>query len=364
VVIHIAIVSESERPSSKARRQASEEEEKMPPKKRPASAANAIGPPSKKLKPAVAIKVEEPIFSGVSPRAAAKRKSTETETSSSLKDRFIALFEQEEFKSGIGNTELKKKFGNDALKDLVPVINQLTAESRLIMSKTGSKELWYNLLTEDVATKFKGLDTSARMVYQVIERAGNMGIWTKDIRLQTQQNIQALNKIFKTLETRRLIKPVKSVTAKAKKLYMLYSLTPAKELTGGVWYSDLEFDHEFIAQLRTFAIHCVKRLNQGKGVTLMEIQQKMIQAKVSRTELELSVEEVQQLVQTLVYDYLVEEAGENDNGEVLFVGARRVTTMCDFNWWTEALSPDFHFRQIRFDDGLELVAHEPHYHTA
>jgi DNA-directed RNA polymerase III subunit RPC6 len=335
----------------------------MPPKKRPASVSNSVLPPSKKVKGAVAIKVE-PTFSGVSPRVATKKKSTEAGTSSSLKDRFIALFDQEEYKSGIGNTDLKKKFGNDALKDLVPIINDLTAESRLIMSKTGSKELWYNLLTEDVATKFKGLDTSARMVYQVIERAGNMGIWTKDIRLQTQQNIQALNKIFKTLETRRLIKPVKSVTAKAKKLYMLYNLTPAKELTGGVWYSDLEFDHEFIAQLRTFAIHCVKRLNQGKGVTLMEIQQKMVQAKVSRTELELSVDEVQQLVQTLVYDYLVEEAGENENGDVLFVGARRVTNMCDFQWWGEALSPDFHFRPIRFDDGLELVAHEPHYHTA
>ena len=32
--------------------------------------------------------------------------------------------------------------------------------------------------------------------------------------------------IFKQLEQRRLIKPVKSVTAKAKKLYMLYNLTP------------------------------------------------------------------------------------------------------------------------------------------
>ena len=142
---------------------------------------------------------------------------------------------------------------------------------------------------------------------------------------------------------------------------MLYNLQPAKELTGGVWYSDLEFDHEFISELRTFVMHCVKRLNQAKGVTLTEIQAKMTQAKVSR--IELSVEEVQQLVQTLVYDNLVEEGGENGNGEMLYLAARRVTSMCEFKWW-DALSPDFHFRTIRFDDGLELAPHEPHYHTA
>ncbi len=32
------------------------------------------------------------------------------------------------------------------------------------------------------------------------------------------------------------------MTAKAKKLYMLYDLIPSKEITGGVWYSGLEFD--------------------------------------------------------------------------------------------------------------------------
>ncbi|CAB9505807.1 III subunit RPC6 [Seminavis robusta] len=333
----------------------------MPPKKRPASASKAGAPPAKKAKSAVAIKIEPSLGSPSAVRAAKKTTGTEKKQDG-LKERFIALFSLEEFKSGISNSQLKDKMGADSIAKLVPIINQLTSESRLVMSKTGKNELFYSLVSADVATKFKGLDTAARMVYQVIERAGNMGIWTKDIRLQTHQNIQTLNKIFKTLEARRLIKPVKSVTAKAKKLYMLYNLTPSKELTGGVWYSDLEFDHEFISELRTFAIHCVKRLNQAKGVTLTEIQGKMIQAKVSR--IELSLEDVQQLVQTLVYDYLVEEAGENENGEVLYVSARRVTTMCDFKWWEHALSNDFHFRPIQFDDGLELVAHEPHYHTA
>lgn len=327
----------------------------MPPKKRPA--AKAIAPAAKKIKAGTAIKVDPDFQASSFGRAKAAPAGANKPT---LKDQFIDLFSQPEYKGGISNATLKQKFGATYTK-LPPIINELTKASRLVMSRSGKNELYYTLVSADLATKFNGLDTSARMVYQVIERAGNMGVWTKDIRLATNIQQQALNKIFKALETRRLIKPVKSVTAKSKKLYMLYNLTPAKELTGGVWYSDLEFDHEFISELRTFVMHCVKRLNQGKGVTLSEIQKKMVQAKVSR--IELSVEEVQQLVQTLCYDNIVEAGGENDDGDTVYVEARRVTTMCNFKWW-EILSPDFHFRSIRFDDGIELAAHEPHYHTA
>jgi DNA-directed RNA polymerase III subunit RPC6 len=262
---------------------------------------------------------------------------------------------------GIPNAALKQRFGEKDYLALAPVINELISLSRLTMSRSERGELYYTLVSTEVASQFHGLDVSALLVYQVIERAGNMGIWTKDIRIQTKIQQQALQKIFKSLETRRLIKPVKSVTAKSKKLYMLYELQPSKELTGGVWYSDLEFDHEFISELRTFLVQCVRRLNGGRGVTLRDILEKMVQAKISRVE--LSTKEVQQLVQTLVYDYMVEEAGQTESGETLYVAARRVTPMCEFKWW-EALAPDFHFRAIKFEDGVTLSAHEPHYHTA
>lgn len=109
---------------------------------------------------------------------------------------------------------------------------------------------------------------------------------------------------------------------------MLYNLTPAKELTGGPWYTELEFDHEFISELRTFLMHCVRRLNGGRGVTLAELKEKMVAANVSRVQ--LSLDEVQQLMQTLTYDHLIETDIVNDQGETLFVAARRVTPMCEF----------------------------------
>lgn len=193
---------------------------------------------------------------------------------------------------------------------------------------------------------------------------------------QKETNLQppALNKIFKSLESRRLIKQVKSIAAKAKKLYMLYELTPSTELTGGVWYSDLEFDHGFITESRTFLMHCVRKLNKGQGVTLKEILAKMDQARISRVNLGLN--DVKQLMQTLVYDHAVEEVfkspdeaadfeAEEDGGELsYYVASRRTTVMADFKMWADVLSPDFHFRTIRFEDGVTLAPHEPHYHTA
>ena len=96
-------------------------------------------------------------------------------------------------------------------------------------------------------------------------------------------------------------------------------------------------------------------------MTLKQISDKMTQANVSRVQ--LSLEEVQQLVQTLAYDYLIEQRGVVEGtGEALFVGAKRITSLCDFQWW-EVLCTDFHFRGIRFEDGVYLSAHEPHHHS-
>jgi hypothetical protein len=66
---------------------------------------------------------------------------------------------------------------------------------------------------------------------------------------------------------------------------------------------------------------------------------------------------VQQLMQTFAYDHLIEDAGLDAQEETLYVAARRrLTPMCDFKW-RDAMSPQFLFRKIRFEDGVELQAH-------
>ncbi|GAX17733.1 DNA-directed RNA polymerase III subunit RPC6 [Fistulifera solaris] len=301
---------------------------------------------AKKIKTGQALAIPEPTVVSSS--------STSTNT---LKDRFIALLTQSEYATaGISNSTLKKYFPDEEYLQLVPIINELTATSRLVMSRT-AKELHYTLVEDQVALQFVGLDPSARMVYQVIERTQTMGCWTKDIRLQTNIQQNALTKILKTLESRRLIKPVKSVTAKSKKLYMLYDLQPSKELTGGVWYSNLEFDHEFISKLRYFLVQtCRKRPH-----SLAELHHELEQKEISNVA--LSLEDVRQLVQTLVLDYSLEEEERGPNEEAVFGVPRKVSVPCEFTWW-EAIEPDFGFRTVVFEDGVLLAPHEPHYQTA
>ena len=60
-------------------------------------------------------------------------------------------------------------------------------------------------------SKIKGGDAQERLVYQIIEEANNKGIWTRDIRLRSNLPLNQLNKILKNLESRKLIKAVKSV---------------------------------------------------------------------------------------------------------------------------------------------------------
>ena len=50
-------------------------------------------------------------------------------------------------------------------------------------------------------------------------------------------------------------------------------------------------------------------------------------------------------MQTLAFDYLIEQRGMTEHGEALFVASQPVTAMCDFGWW-DVLSPDFHFHGL------------------
>lgn len=104
------------------------------------------------------------------------------------------------------------------------------------------------------------------------------GIWSRDIRYKSNLPLTEINKILKNLESKKLIKAVKSVAvsrsnkkvlfctwkpeafnclkslncciqASKKKVYMLYNLQPDRSVTGGAWYSDQDFESEFVEVL-------------------------------------------------------------------------------------------------------------------
>ncbi|GBE60228.1 RNA polymerase rpc34 subunit containing protein [Babesia ovata] len=100
-------------------------------------------------------------------------------------------------------------------------------------------------------------------VFCTIETAGNRGIWTADIkklceitvRVDTACHQRAQgNQLTRTLkvlvEQHGLVKQVTNVHQKSRKLYMLFNIKPARELTGGSFYLNGEFNEMLVEHIQ------------------------------------------------------------------------------------------------------------------
>ena len=59
-----------------------------------------------------------------------------------------------------------------------------------------------------------------------------------------------------------MVKTVKSVSASKKKLYMLFDIEPDISVTGGTWYSNQDFEVEFVDVLNQ---QCFRFLDERVG---------------------------------------------------------------------------------------------------
>eukprot|EP00850_Spirogloea_muscicola_P012381 SM000079S22499 [mRNA] locus=s79:566013:569249:+ [translate_table: standard] len=202
---------------------------------------------------------------------------------------------------GLAAKVLEEELRAYSLQEQAQAINALL-QKRLVQLFTKGDTLVYKELDQEEAVKFKGLSSEDMLVYQIIQQAGNMGIWTRDMKLRSNLQQPQITKILKTLEGRHLIKAVKSVASKNRKVYMLIELEPSREITGGAWYTEHEFDAEFIAVLRQ---QCLQYILHKGAVTLEDVAEAVRLSGVTREELRLE-DYQQQIVNTLVYDGEVE----------------------------------------------------------
>lgn len=188
-----------------------------------------------------------------------------------------------------------------SLESLVEVINKLLFEGRLSISKRGS-EFIYHLANPEETAKFRGLGAEEMLIFQLIDREGNQGIWMRELRIRSNLSTPQITKVIKTLENRKLIKSVTSINSKNKKVYMRYDLDPSREITGGAWYTNAEFDSEFIQQLNDtcYIIICKKGF-----MTVEEVATELRKTNITRVELNL--DDIQMILDTLIYDGKVEE---------------------------------------------------------
>ena len=96
------------------------------------------------------------------------------------------------------------------------VINKLLVQEKIDLFK-GSDGLLYRRREPSKAGTIAG-DQEEKIVFKIIESSGNKGVWIRDIRAKSNLTQTQLNKVLKNLETKSLIKSVKSVNATKKKV--------------------------------------------------------------------------------------------------------------------------------------------------
>jgi len=210
--------------------------------------------------------------------------------------------------SGLSNDQLEGHFGSGKMAAIAEVLNELLEAKRLNLFTQGNL-LIYKLVAEETAMKFEGLTQEQMLVYQICERAGSKGVWTRDIKNQSSIPQHTLNKTIKDLEGRCLIKHVRSVTSKSRKLYMLYDTVPTKEITGGPWYTDQEFDHAFVEELCKAVVNFVAANSRRPAEALPDSANLLQQLTGSGiiAQNTISAEELEMILTMLVFDGRLEE---------------------------------------------------------
>jgi DNA-directed RNA polymerase III subunit RPC6 len=213
------------------------------------------------------------------------------------------------FSDGLTDKIMEENLKDVDLNVRAQALNALLQKRQLQIFKQGDF-IVYKQQTKEESVRFKGLSSEDMLIYQAIKNAGNMGIWTKDMKRETNLQQPQVNKALKNLEARGLIKGVKCVSNQAKKVYMLAELTPSKEITGGAWYTGQNFDTEFTNIVKQ---QCLQFVLQQGVATIESVADFVRKSGISKVE--LKVEELKQILDMLVLDGDVEEVISTGTGD-------------------------------------------------
>ncbi|XP_031833548.1 RNA polymerase III subunit F [Nomia melanderi] len=251
--------------------------------------------------------------------------TTETNSMDTIEQKIIALAQTRP--KGISDKDLTAEMPNLQPAQRAQIINKLLSQGHFDLFKQGGS-LLYRLKDPSKAKVAKGADNEEKIVYTIIEEAGNKGIWIRDIRFKSNLMPTQLNKILKSLETKKFIKAVKSVAASKKKVYMLYNLEPDTSVTGGAWYQDQDFEAEFVDVLNQQCYRFLEKKREqisscrggpiaARNITFASSKEvwKFI-SDLGISKVKLSVEDLEMILNTLVYDGKVERILSEDGSNL------------------------------------------------
>ncbi|XP_037261611.1 DNA-directed RNA polymerase III subunit RPC6 isoform X2 [Falco rusticolus] len=221
-----------------------------------------------------------------------------------IENRIIELCHQ--FPHGITDQVIQNDMPHMEAQQRAMAINRLLSMGQLDLLRSNAG-LLYRIKESQNASKMKGSDNQEKLVYQIIEDAGNKVRWDLVVR-DTSYGWQA---------SQAMLCPG-FWSASKKKVYMLYNLQPDRSVTGGAWYSDQDFESEFVEVLNQ---QCFKFLQSKAEAARESKQNPMIQrnssfasshevwkyiCELGISKVELSMEDIETILNTLIYDGKVE----------------------------------------------------------
>ena len=223
---------------------------------------------------------------------------------------------------GINDVILQHGMPQVTPQQRLAALNRLLSLGKLDLLKSAQLGIVYRLKDNLDPTSLmnNNSDMDEKLVYTVIKESGNKGIWIRDIAIKTNVKSTALNKTLKSLESKKLIKSVQSVSSNKKKVYMLFDIEPDRSVTGGAWYSGKEFESEFVEILNEQCYHYLCDRKEQSTVTkfvndpLLKKNASFATSKEIRdyiknlgiSKIELNIEDIETILNTLVYDGKVE----------------------------------------------------------
>ena len=205
--------------------------------------------------------------------------------------------------------------------DIVEQMNILSQKQLVEFIQVNNKLMFRSRNAIEVS-QTKGMDNNERIIFNLIKATGNKGIWIKDLKTKSNCHSQIVTTIIKKLEKSQVIKSVKPVKNSTRKVYMLFEFEPCIDVTGGAWYTESTFDTAFVDALSTQCFKYILSKSFPKEVnsiypsnyknypTISSILSFLKTSKI--TEIELSRDDIQQLLDALVYDGRIKKRLKDD----------------------------------------------------
>ncbi|KAF8406945.1 hypothetical protein HHK36_006066 [Tetracentron sinense] len=157
----------------------------------------------------------------------------------------------------------------------------------------------------------QNLSDAERVLYDLIRSKEDMGIWTRDMKRETNLQENVVKKSLKSLQAKKLIKEVINIQNKGKRHYMAVEFEPSKELTGGAWYVEGNLDVEFIKILKE---QCLKHIYKLKVATVEGVSESI--RKSGLFKVECTTQQIAEIMRALVLDNEIMEVSSTAIGDL------------------------------------------------